>query len=108
LQVLAELDAAESKSARGEIMRREGLHSSLVSAWRDQRDQGASLVMRAKKPPKGDPVRAEVARLRARVSELEAELATAEELVDAQGSLSALLSRREGLHRRDAVRGTLR
>lgn len=30
LKVLAELDAADSKSARGEIVRREGLYSSLV------------------------------------------------------------------------------
>lgn len=94
LTILAELDAADSKSARGEIMRREGLYSSLISAWRDQRDQGALAAMRARKPgPKGDPVRAEVARLRARVAELEAELATAEELIDAQGKVSALLSR---------------
>lgn len=92
LRILGELDAADSKSARGEIMRREGLYSSLISAWRDQRDQGALAAMRAKKPgPKGDPVRAENARLRARVTELEAELATAEELIDAQGKVSALL-----------------
>jgi len=36
-------------------------------------------------------VRAENARLRARVEELEAGLATAEELIDAQGKVSALL-----------------
>lgn len=40
LKVLAELDAADSKAERGEIMRREGLYSSLISAWRDQREQG--------------------------------------------------------------------
>lgn len=92
LKILAELDTADSKTARGEIMRREGLYSSLISAWRDQRDQGALAAMRARRPgPKGDPVRVEVARLRARVSNLEAELATAEELIDAQGKVSALL-----------------
>jgi len=92
LKVLAELDAADSRSQRGEIMRREGLYSSLISAWRDQRDQGALAAMRSSKPgPKTDPVRAENARLRARVEELEAGLATAEELIDAQGKVSALL-----------------
>ncbi|MBI2708572.1 MAG: IS3 family transposase, partial [Actinobacteria bacterium] len=56
LRILAELDAADSKTARGEIMRREGLYSSLISAWRDQRDQGALAAMKARKPgPKGDP-----------------------------------------------------
>jgi len=94
LKVLAELDAAGSKAERGEIMRRQGLYSSLISAWRDQRDQGALVAMKAKKPgPQKDPVRAENARLRQQVADLEAQLATAEELIDAQGKVSALLSR---------------
>jgi len=94
LKILAEIDAAGSKAARGEIMRREGLYSSLLSEWRKQRDRGALEAMRSKRPgPKGDPVRAENARLRDRVAELEAELATAEELIDAQGKVSALLQR---------------
>jgi transposase-like protein len=99
LKVLAELDAADSKAAKGEIMRREGLYSSLISAWRDQRDKGALEAMRAKRPgPKTDAARAENARLRARVAELEERLATAEELIDAQGKASALLQamRRKG------------
>ncbi len=77
-------------------MRREGLYSSLISAWRDQRDQGALEAMRAKRPgPKGDPVRAENknTRLREQVAGLEERLATAEELIDAQGKVSALLQR---------------
>lgn len=86
------MDAAESKSQRGEIMRREGLYSSLVSEWRKQRDRGALEAMRSKRPgPKGDPAKAEAARLRARVADLEDQLATAEELIDAQGKVSALL-----------------
>lgn len=92
LKVLAELDAAGSKAERGEIMRREGLYSSLISAWRDQRDKGALEAMKASKPgPKADPVRAENARLRAEVEDLKERLATAEELIDAQGKVSALL-----------------
>jgi transposase len=92
LRILAELDVADSKIERGEIMRREGLYSSLISAWRDQRDIGALGSMRQVKPgPKTDPVRAENARLRARVAELESELSTAQELIDAQGKVSALL-----------------
>ncbi len=92
LKILAEIDVADSKTKRGEIMRREGLYSSLISAWRDQRDIGALAMMRSAKPgPKTDPVRAENARLRARVEALESELATAEELIDAQGKVSALL-----------------
>lgn len=92
LKILAELDAADSKAERGEIMRREGLYSSLISAWRNQRDEGALEAMRAKRPgPKTDAARAEAARLRAKVAELEERLAVAEELIDAQGKVSALL-----------------
>lgn len=93
LRVLADLDAADSRIERGEIMRREGLYSSIISAWREQRDLGALASMRQKRPgPKTDPLRVEVARLRARVELLEGELATAQELIDAQGKVSALLS----------------
>jgi len=92
LKILAELDAAGSKAERGEIMRREGLYSSLISAWRDQRDQGALESMKARKPgPKTDRVKAENIRLRDKVAELEDKLSTAEELIDAQGKASALL-----------------
>ena len=92
LKILAEIDAAESKSAKGEIMRREGLYSSLISAWRDQRDRGALEAMKSRRSgPKSDPVKAENARLRAQVAELEERLGTAEELIDAQGKASALL-----------------
>ena len=92
LRVLAELDAADSKSERGEILRREGLYWSVVSEWRKQRDRGALEAMRQKRPGrKGDPVRAENAKLRARVEDLEGRLRVAEELICAQGKVSALL-----------------
>lgn len=49
-------------------------------------------AMKARRPgPKVDAVKAENARLRAKVAELEGQLATAEELIDAQGKASALL-----------------
>ena len=92
LQVLAELDAAGSGEARGEIVRREGLYSQLVHRWRGQRASGALESMGRKRPgPKGDPVRVENTRLQAKVAELTDRLATAEELIDAQGKVSALL-----------------
>jgi transposase len=100
LKILAELDAADSKAERGAIMRREGLYSSLISAWRDQRDQGALEAMGAKKTgPKTDPIRAKNARLREQVAALEAQLDTAEELIDAQGKVFALLQ----LHSRQSA-----
>ncbi len=93
LRVLAELDAAE-RGKGGEILRREGLYSSLIAEWRKQRDRGALEAMTGRRTgPRGkDPVVVENARLRERVSELEGQLDTATELIDAQGKVSALLS----------------
>ena len=95
LDILAEIDAAKATGEPGvvgEICRREDLYSSLISEWRSQRDAGALAGL--KKPagrPKKDPTRAELARLRGEVEQLQAELATANELIVAQGKVSALL-----------------
>jgi len=92
LAVLAEIDAVETRGEVGEIMRREGLYSSLISEWRKQRERGALEAMSGRRPGrKSDPVAAENARLRHLVDKLEGELATASELIEAQGKVSALL-----------------
>jgi len=94
LRVLAEIDAAQVRGEVGEILRREGLYSSLIAEWRKQRDRGALEAMSGRRsgPAGKDPVVVENGRLRARVGELEDKLVTAEELIDAQGKVSALLS----------------
>jgi transposase-like protein len=93
LAILSEIDAVSERGQVGEICRREGLYSSLIDAWRNQRDAGALEGLRDRKTgPKATTVApSELARLRARVTALEAKLATAEELVAAQGKVSALL-----------------
>jgi transposase len=92
LAVLAEIDAAE-RSEIGEIMRREGLYSSLISEWRKQRDRGALEGLRDRKPgPAGkDPLRVEVGRLREENARLRERVATCEELIGTQGKAFALL-----------------
>ena len=92
LQILAEIDAAE-RSEIGEIMRREGLYSSLISEWRKQRDRGALEGLRDRRPgPAGkDPVKVELARLREENEQLREHVATCEELIGAQGKAFALL-----------------
>lgn len=95
LDVLAEIEAAKESGeiTVAEICRREGLYSSLISEWRSQRDAGALAGLSDKKAgrPKKDQTKAELARLRERVVELEGELDTANELIEAQGKVSALL-----------------
>lgn len=94
LDILSEIDDAKrsGETTVAEICRREGLYSSLISEWRRQRDEGALEGLRDR--PAGRPAKdrshAELARLRARVAELEAELGTAHELIDTQGKVSAL------------------
>ena len=96
LDILEEIDQAKltgGPGAVGEICRREDLYSSLITEWRKQRDAGAlrglTDAKRGRKPK--DPTRAELARLRAEVAELGEKLETANELIEAQGKVSALL-----------------
>jgi transposase len=90
-RILAEYESCD-KAGKGALLRREGLYTSLISAWRQQRDQGAlqALAKPAGRAP-ADPVDRDNARLRARVARLEADLDKARRVIDVQGKLSALL-----------------
>jgi transposase-like protein len=90
-RVLTEYDSLD-KAGKGALLRREGIYSSLISAWRQQRDQGAlrALAAPAGRPP-ADPGDREAARLRRQVARLQAELDKAHRVIEIQGKLSALL-----------------
>jgi transposase-like protein len=89
--ILAEYETLD-KAGKGSLLRREGLYSSLVSAWREQRDRGAEVALAAPPGrPKADPRDKEIARLEARVVRLETELGKARTVIEVQGKLSALL-----------------
>ena len=91
VRILAEYESL-GKADKGALLRREGIYSSLISAWRQQRDQGALRALA--KPagrPQADPVDRENTRLRARVVRLEADLDKARRVIEVQGKLSALL-----------------
>lgn len=107
LDILNEIEEAKESgvSTVAEICRREGLYSSLITQWRRQRDEGALEGLTDRKPgrPKKDRSTAELARLRARVAELEDELDTAHELIETQGKVSALL---QEMSRQSAERNT--
>ena len=74
------------------MLRREGLYTSLITAWRKQRDDGAleALAKPAGRAP-ADPLERENAKLRHRVDRLEGELDKARKVIEVQGKLSALL-----------------
>lgn len=92
LKILEEIDAATERGEVGRILRREALYSSLITSWRRQRNEGALEAMNQKKRgPKSDKMASENQRLRQENAKLEERLGHLEELVDAQGKVSALL-----------------
>lgn len=80
------------KADKGALLRREGLYSSLISAWQKQRDAGARRALAAPvgRPP-ADPRDRENTRLRRENERLRADLDKARRVIDVQGKLSALL-----------------
>jgi transposase len=85
------LDAYESASPieRAAICRRERIYSSLLSNWRRQRNSGRPMPER--RGPKADPENAEIMRLQKQNATLEGKLAKAEQVIDIQGKVYALL-----------------
>jgi transposase len=90
-KILAEYEGLD-KAGKGALLRREGLYTSLIAAWRAQRDQAvlAALDKPAGRPP-ADPRDRENATLRKEVERLAAELDKARKVIEVQGKLSALL-----------------
>jgi transposase len=90
-RILAEYESLD-KAGKGALLRREGLYTSLISAWREQRDKGALQALAAPAGrPAADPAERDNARLRRENERLAAELATARKVIEVQGKLSALL-----------------
>jgi transposase-like protein len=102
MKILEETDRRNHHGDIGALLRREGLYSSQLAAWRRAREQGdlaahAALVQRrGPKPKQSDPSKK---RSKKRIAELERELARAvkraeqaEALVAVQKKVAALLS----------------
>jgi transposase-like protein len=89
-KVLAEYDTLP-RSARGAMLRREGLYSSLITTWRRQRDQGADAALaRPSGRQKADPRDREIVRLKKDNVRLAHELDKSRQVVEIQKKLSAL------------------
>ena len=109
MRILEEIDRCNHHGDIGALLRREGLYSSQLAAWRRAREQGdlatrAALVQRrGPKPKQVDPSKK---RSDKRIAELERELARAvkraeraEALVEVQKKVSALLDQIDQVHR---------
>jgi len=93
LRVLREAEACTRKGEIGAMLRREGLYTSHLTAWRKQRDAGAlvGLTPRKRGPRSPSPERVENEALRRRLERTEADLETARRVIEVQGNVSALL-----------------
>jgi transposase len=89
-RILAEADSAHEPGAIGALLRREGLYSSHLTHWRQQRDLGLAQHRRGPKP-KHDPLSEEVRKLRQQNDRLTQRLARAELIIDVQKKVSSLL-----------------
>ncbi len=95
LAILGKADACSGHGEVGALLRREGLYSSHLTAWRKQRDEGAlkalSPVKRGRKPKAKNPLADEVARLERENRKLQKRLEQAEMIIDFQKKVADLL-----------------
>jgi transposase len=91
-RILDEADACTSPTQRGALVRREGLYSSHLHQWRQQRAQGILDGLAPKKRGvKSDPLALENAQLRREKQRLEQQLQRAEMIIEVQKKISLLL-----------------
>ena len=95
LRIMKEADGCSERGALGKLLRREGLYSSQLRAWRKQRDAGvlAGLAprQRGRKAKRKDPVAEENERLKRECERLALRLKQAETIIDVQKKVSEIL-----------------
>jgi transposase-like protein len=96
-RILKEADACTTPGAIGALLRREGLYSSHLVAWRQARRRGELAALtpkkRGRKPTPVDPRERKIAELERQLVQMTGRAERAEALVEAQKNLAALLSR---------------
>lgn len=94
-RILAEADAAAGTGEIGRILRREGLYSSQIAAWRKSRSVAMRAALRPKKrgpkPVPVNPLQAENLQLKREMARLEKKLHTATLMIDLQKKVSQIL-----------------
>ena len=94
-RILEEADRCSQPGELGQLLRREGLYSSLLSSWRRQRDEGVlaglSPKRRGRKAKRKDVVALENERLRRENERLAQRLKQAETIIEVQKKVSEML-----------------
>ena len=95
LRILEEAERCTQPGEVGRLLRREGLYSSHLTAWRKARRQGSLQGLtpnkRGAKPAERNPLSAKVRELEGKVARLEKELHTAHTILEVQGKVAGLL-----------------
>ena len=92
LRILREVEARKERGEIGALLRREGLYSSLIYKWREQRDRGSLEGLAAhKRGPKADVRAGEFARLQRENERLRKRLEQAELIIDVQKKVAQML-----------------
>ena len=95
LRILEEADRCREPGEVGRLLRREGLYSSHLTAWRRARRNGALRGLTSKKrgakPKARNPLEPKVRELEAKVARLEKELHKAHTILDVQEKVAGLL-----------------
>jgi transposase-like protein len=92
LRILREVEACKGTGEIGALLRREGLYSSNLSKWRQQRARGElEGLAEQRRGPKENPQAVENARLKRENERLREELRKAQLIIDVQKKVSQLL-----------------
>jgi transposase-like protein len=94
-RILEEVDRCTQPGEIGALLRREGLYSSHLSKWREQRErgqlQGLAPKKRGRKAATKSELETELRQLRQEQQRLQARLEQAETIIEVQKKLSQLL-----------------
>ena len=95
LRILEEAEARSERGQIGSLLRREGLYSSHLTTWRQQREQGQLEALspknRGRKPSVDEALAKELAELKRENQRLGNRLQQAETIIEVQKKLSGLL-----------------
>ena len=95
LRILKAVDNCTESGQIGRLLRREGLYSSNLTAWRKARDKGLLQVMspqkRGRKLKEKNPLATEVAQLQKEKRQLKHKLKQANLIIEAQKKISQVL-----------------
>jgi transposase len=92
-RILDEVDRAAGHGGIGAVLRREGIYSSTLSAWRKERDAAVHQAFSRKRGPQKqrNPLAGENEKLRRQNQRLQEELEKAHIIIDVQKKVAKLL-----------------